>query len=132
MFITSRKARAALVMLGVGTFSYVTIEVLPIGLLTVIAADLGRSRSDVGLLVTGYAAVVVLTSIPLARLTLRLRGSPRRTAAHSALTRALLVDHLPDRDRTVPAGCPRTGRREALDRLGARSRDRHTAWHLAR
>jgi DHA1 family L-arabinose/isopropyl-beta-D-thiogalactopyranoside export protein-like MFS transporter/DHA1 family inner membrane transport protein len=82
MFITSRRAHAALVMLGVGTFSYVTIEVLPIGLLTVIAADLGRSRSDVGLLVTGYAAVVVLTSIPLARLTMRL---PRRLVLGTTL-----------------------------------------------
>jgi DHA1 family L-arabinose/isopropyl-beta-D-thiogalactopyranoside export protein-like MFS transporter/DHA1 family inner membrane transport protein len=82
MFITSRRAHAALVLLGVGTFSYVTIEVLPIGLLTVIAADLGRSRSDVGLLVTGYAAVVVLTSIPLARLTLRL---PRRLVLATTL-----------------------------------------------
>lgn len=65
----------ALVALSVGTFVYVTTEVLPIGLLTVIAADLGRSRSDVGLLVTGYAVVVVLASLPLTRVTRRL---PRR------------------------------------------------------
>ncbi|MEU4191476.1 MFS transporter [Kribbella sp. NPDC026611] len=75
MHISSRRATAALVFLGVSTFSFVTIEVLPIGLLTVMADDLGRSRSQVGLLVTGYAAVVVLASIPLARLTQHL---PRR------------------------------------------------------
>ena len=80
--VSSRKTRAAVVMLGVGTFSYVTIEVLPIGLLTVIAADLGRSRSDIGLLVTGYAVVVVLASIPLARLTRRL---PRRIVLGATL-----------------------------------------------
>jgi len=82
MPITSRRANAALLMLAVSTFSYVTIEVLPIGLLTVIAGDLDRSRSEVGLLVTGYAAVVVLASIPLARLTLRL---PRRLVLGSTL-----------------------------------------------
>ncbi|MEV5961349.1 MFS transporter [Kribbella sp. NPDC051952] len=82
MPITSRRANAALLMLALSTFSYVTIEVLPIGLLTVVAADLGRTRSEVGLLVTGYAAVVVLASIPLARLTLRL---PRRLVLGSTL-----------------------------------------------
>ncbi|WP_350275993.1 MFS transporter [Kribbella sp. HUAS MG21] len=75
MPLPTRRANAALAFLGVSTFSFVTIEVLPIGLLTVIADDLGRSRSQVGLLVTGYAAVVVLASIPLARLTHHL---PRR------------------------------------------------------
>ncbi|MFC6160392.1 MFS transporter [Kribbella jiaozuonensis] len=75
MPLSSRRATAALVFLGVSTFSFVTIEVLPIGLLTVMADDLGRSRSQIGLLVTGYAAVVVLASIPLARLTTHL---PRR------------------------------------------------------
>ncbi|MGW7685405.1 MFS transporter [Kribbella sp. NPDC054772] len=75
MSLSSRRANAALAFLGVSTFTFVTIEVLPIGLLTVMADDLGRSRSQVGLLVTGYAAVVVLASLPLARLTHHL---PRR------------------------------------------------------
>ncbi|TDW22229.1 MFS transporter [Kribbella kalugense] len=75
MQLSTRRATAALVFLGVSTFTFVTIEVLPIGLLTVMADDLGRSRSQVGLLVTGYAVVVVLASIPLARLTHHL---PRR------------------------------------------------------
>lgn len=82
MPLSSRRAIAALVCLGVSTFSFVTIEVLPIGLLTVIADDLHRSRSQVGLLVTGYAAVVVLASLPLARLTLHL---PRRLVLSGTL-----------------------------------------------
>jgi DHA1 family L-arabinose/isopropyl-beta-D-thiogalactopyranoside export protein-like MFS transporter/DHA1 family inner membrane transport protein len=69
-------------MLAVSTFSYVTVEVLPIGLLTVMADDLGRSRSEVGLLVTGYATIVVLASIPLTRLTHQL---PRRVVLGSTL-----------------------------------------------
>lgn len=75
MEISSRRANLALLALAVGTFSYVTVEVLPIGLLTVIASDLHRSRAQTGLLVTGYAIVVVIASIPLARLTQRI---PRR------------------------------------------------------
>lgn len=82
MPLSSRRAAAALVFLGVSTFSFVTVEVLPIGLLTVIADDLGRSRSQVGLLVTGYATVVVLASIPLARLTHHL---PRRLVLSGTL-----------------------------------------------
>jgi len=69
------RSKAALAMLSVSTFAYVTIEMLPIGLLTVMADDLGRSRSEIGFLVTGYAVVVVLASIPLTLLTHKL---PRR------------------------------------------------------
>jgi predicted MFS family arabinose efflux permease len=62
----------ALIALSVSTFLYVTTETLPIGLLPLIADDLGTSRSAIGLLVTGYGLVVVLTSIPLTGLTRRL------------------------------------------------------------
>lgn len=72
---TRRRATLALIALAIGGFTYVTAEVQPIGLLTVIAADLHRSPSETGLLVTGYAAVVVLASLPLTRLTHRI---PRR------------------------------------------------------
>ncbi|WP_256862678.1 hypothetical protein [Microbispora sp. GKU 823] len=41
---TQRRAAWALAALAVGAFTYVTAEVLPIGLLTVMAADLDRSR----------------------------------------------------------------------------------------
>jgi predicted MFS family arabinose efflux permease len=75
MGLSPRRANLALLALAVGAFSYVTVEVLPIGLLTVIASDLHRSRAQTGLLVTGYAIVVVIASIPLARLTQRI---PRR------------------------------------------------------
>ncbi|MGN9909557.1 MFS transporter [Phytohabitans sp. LJ34] len=69
MTISKRRATGALVALSVATFTYVTTEVLPIGLLRVMADDLGRSDSEIGLLVTGYAGVVVLASIPLTYLT---------------------------------------------------------------
>ncbi|BCB83460.1 MFS transporter [Phytohabitans suffuscus] len=69
MTVSRRRANGALVALSVAAFTFVTTEVLPIGLLTVMADDLGRSDAQIGLLVTGYAAVVVLASIPLTRLT---------------------------------------------------------------
>jgi predicted MFS family arabinose efflux permease len=62
--------------LSVGTFSFVTIELLPIGLLPLIGADLDRSLSAAGLLVTAYAVVVVLMSLPLTLLTRRV---PKRS-----------------------------------------------------
>jgi DHA1 family L-arabinose/isopropyl-beta-D-thiogalactopyranoside export protein-like MFS transporter/DHA1 family inner membrane transport protein len=80
--MSTRRARAALAALSIGTFSFVTVEILPVGLLTVIADDLDRSRSSVGLLVTGYALVVVVAALPLTRLTLRLR---RRTVLGGSL-----------------------------------------------
>jgi predicted MFS family arabinose efflux permease len=70
-----RRARGALVVLSLAAFILVATELLPVGLLTVIAADLDRSRSQVGLLVGGYAVVVVLASVPLTLVTRRI---PRR------------------------------------------------------
>ena len=53
-------------------FVSVTSEFLPTGLLPDMAADLGVSESRVGLLVTVFAATVVITTAPLAVLTRRL------------------------------------------------------------
>jgi DHA1 family L-arabinose/isopropyl-beta-D-thiogalactopyranoside export protein-like MFS transporter/DHA1 family inner membrane transport protein len=74
-YVAPGRAWAALAVLAVTAFAFVTTELLPIGLLTLMAPDLDRSRSQVGLLVSGYAVVVVLGSVPLARLTQRI---PRR------------------------------------------------------
>ncbi|MER7590356.1 MFS transporter [Micromonospora sp. NPDC127501] len=77
-----RRAVYALAALSAATFCYVTTEVLPIGLLTLIAPDLGRSRSEAGLLVTGYAVVVMIVALPLTRVTRRV---PRRPLLAGAL-----------------------------------------------
>ena len=73
--VAPRRAWAALIVLSLAAFAFVSTELLPIGLLTLIADDLHRSRSQIGLLVGGYAIVVVLASIPLTVLTQRV---PRR------------------------------------------------------
>ncbi|MEU1587279.1 MFS transporter [Micromonospora sp. NPDC005710] len=77
-----RRAVYALTALSAATFCYVTTEVLPIGLLTLIAPDLGRSRSAAGLLVTGYAVVVMVVALPLTGVTRRV---PRRPLLAGAL-----------------------------------------------
>ncbi|MCO8273617.1 MFS transporter [Actinoplanes sp. TRM 88003] len=63
------RAWVALAALSLGAFLYVTVETLPIGLLAAMAADLGVSESSIGLLVTAYALVVVVVTVPLTRLT---------------------------------------------------------------
>ena len=76
-----RRATLALVALSVAAFCFVTTEVLPIGLLTVMASDLHRSESTAGLLVTGYAAVVLVASVPLVWLTQQV--ARRRLLVHT-------------------------------------------------
>ncbi len=88
---TARRANGALIGLSVATFIYVTTEVMPIGLLTAIAADLHRSPADVGLVITGYAAVVVLASLPLTWLTKRIPRRPLLTCGLALFAAATLV-----------------------------------------
>jgi DHA1 family inner membrane transport protein len=64
-----------LLLLAAATCLAVTTEMLPIGLLPSISQGLGVSESQVGLLVSGYAAVVAVGSIPMAAALERL---PRR------------------------------------------------------
>jgi predicted MFS family arabinose efflux permease len=63
--------RSALVVLGASCFVFVTSETIPVGLLPQIAEDLSVSEASVGLLLTSYAVVAALTTIPLTALTMR-------------------------------------------------------------
>lgn len=65
------RSRGSLAVLSLSTFVFVTAESLPIGLLVPISRGLDVSQGAVGLLVTGYAAVVVVATIPLTRVTRR-------------------------------------------------------------
>jgi predicted MFS family arabinose efflux permease len=69
------RERLVLGAMALSVFAFVTTETLPIGLLPLIARDLHTTTGAVGLLVTAYGLVVVVFSIPLARLTVRV---PRR------------------------------------------------------
>ena len=77
--------------LSVGAFSFVTAETLPIGLLPQIGADLHRTLSGSGLLVTAYALIVLVMSVPLTLLTRRIPRRPLLGALFVAFTAATLA-----------------------------------------
>jgi predicted MFS family arabinose efflux permease len=64
--------RPALAALGASAFFYVTAETLPVGLLPQIAHGLRVDEADVGLLLTSYAVVAALSTIPLTAVTMRI------------------------------------------------------------
>ncbi|SNY04610.1 MFS transporter [Paractinoplanes atraurantiacus] len=78
--------RPGLAVLGASTFFYVTAETLPVGLLPQIADGLSVDEADVGLLLTSYAVVAAVSTIPLTALTMRV---PRHTLI--AITMAIFV-----------------------------------------
>jgi predicted MFS family arabinose efflux permease len=63
--------RPALTVLAASAFFYVTAETLPVGLLPQIAHGLRVDEAHVGLLLTSYAVVAGLSTIPLTALTMR-------------------------------------------------------------
>src|SRR5690348_16040290 len=90
------RAVITLVALALSTFVFVTTETLPIGLLPLIAADLGVGQAAVGLLVTGYALVVVVATIPLTRWTRRVRRRPLLVALLGVAAAGTTVSALAD------------------------------------
>ena len=72
----SGRTLAALATLGGAAFCFVTGENLPVGLLPELSSGLHVSISEVGLLVTMYAVVVVAVSAPLTHLTGRVGRRP--------------------------------------------------------
>lgn len=73
----------ALLVLGTATLVMVTGEMLPTAVLSPMSADLGVSESATGLLVSLWAAVVVVASFPLVHLA---RGLSRRAVVTGSLT----------------------------------------------
>jgi predicted MFS family arabinose efflux permease len=72
----------SLVVLGGATFVMVTGEMLPTAVLPQMSADLGVTQARTGLLVSLWAATVVVATFPLVRLT---RRWDRRTVVTGAL-----------------------------------------------
>lgn len=68
---TDRFPWAAMTAIGFTVFATVTSEFLPTGMLPSMSADLGVSTSQIGFLVSVWAATVVLTAIPLSLTTRR-------------------------------------------------------------
>jgi predicted MFS family arabinose efflux permease len=59
----------SLAVLAAAAFVYVTAEIMPVGALPAIAADLNVSEAMVGTLLASYALVAALATVPLVRLT---------------------------------------------------------------
>ncbi|BBX40649.1 putative MFS-type transporter [Mycobacterium simiae] len=74
---------AQLAVLAAAAFIYVTAELLPVGALSAISRDLHVSVVFVGTLLTWYALVAALTTVPLVRWTAHW---PRRRALMLSLT----------------------------------------------
>ena len=72
---TVREAAGGLVALTLATFVAITTELVPVGLLPQMSADLEVTESVAGLLVTVYAFMVATLAIPL---TLGTRRLPRK------------------------------------------------------
>lgn len=70
------KAWLPVICLALTGFTFVTTELMPIGLLPDIAQDMGKTEAFTGLLVTIYAWSVALTSLPL---TMAVRRLNRKT-----------------------------------------------------
>jgi predicted MFS family arabinose efflux permease len=59
---------ATLALMAASVFAAITTEMLPVGLLPLISHDLHTSESSIGLLVSAYAVVVAVGSVPMAAL----------------------------------------------------------------
>ncbi|WP_028707686.1 MFS transporter [Propionicicella superfundia] len=73
---TLRGARAGLLSLSASAFAAVTTEMVPVGLLPQIGAGFGVGESTTGLLVSLYAVMVAVLSVPLTFLTRHVRRKP--------------------------------------------------------
>ncbi|MFD8386662.1 MFS transporter [Streptomyces sp. NPDC059679] len=86
-----KRPTAALLALSVAAFCYVSVETVPVGLLSVMSSDLGVSSSRIGLLVTGYGATVAVVSLPLAWAVARVPRRPLLLGLMAVLVAATAV-----------------------------------------
>ncbi|NYV74002.1 MFS transporter [Streptomyces sp. UH6] len=89
-----KRPASALVALAVAAFCFVSVETMPVGLLSVMSSDLGVPTSHIGLLVTGYGVTVVVVSLPLARVVARAPRRPLLLGLVALLTAATAVSGL--------------------------------------
>ncbi|WP_169816110.1 MFS transporter [Nocardia miyunensis] len=83
-----------LLALGAATFTTVSSEMMPAGVLDSMSSSLSVDVSTAGLLVTGWAGTIALTGIPLVRLTMRWSRKSVVLASLGVLAAANLVTAL--------------------------------------
>lgn len=76
------KSVVGIAVLGLATFFAITTELMPVGLLSPMSADLGVSVSTMGLVVTVYALAVAILALPL---TVATSHFPRRAVLVATL-----------------------------------------------
>ncbi|MFM9036000.1 MAG: MFS transporter [Mycobacterium sp.] len=98
------RVAVALAVLASAAFVYVTAEIMPVGALPAIAADLGVSEAVVGTLLASYALVAAVATVPLVRWT---AAWPRRRTllfTLGALTASQLISALAPTFAVLAAG----------------------------
>ena len=80
--VLTARAVTGVAVLGLATFFAITTELMPVGLLSTMSADLGVDQGRMGLVVTVYALAVALLALPLTFLTARL---PRKAVLVATL-----------------------------------------------
>src|SRR5579859_3803834 len=88
------RARADLIILSLSVFAAVTTEMAPVGLLPAIGHAFGVAESTAGLLVSLYAVLVAVLSVPLALATRRIPGKRLLLAAMSCYTVSNVISAL--------------------------------------
>jgi MFS transporter, DHA1 family, inner membrane transport protein len=83
-----RRSVSALLALSVAAFCYVTVETVPVGLLSEIAGDLDVSPAKVGLLVTGYSVTIAVLTLPLVKVVAKVPRRPLLLALMAVLVAA--------------------------------------------
>ncbi|MFF2371422.1 MFS transporter [Agromyces sp. NPDC058110] len=101
---TVREAAGGIVALTTATFLAVTTEMLPVGVLPAMGAELGVTESIAGLLVTVYAFMVAVLALPLTLWTGRLPRKGLLLGTLAAYTAGNLVVALAPTFAVVAAG----------------------------
>ncbi|WP_157805220.1 MFS transporter [Mumia flava] len=86
-----RRAYVSLVALAVAAFAFNTVEILPVGLLPEIAAGLGLSPPQAGMLVTAYALTIAVGTVPVVAASTRVRRRTVILGVVAVLTVATVV-----------------------------------------
>ncbi|MCY1695376.1 MFS transporter [Curtobacterium sp. SL109] len=80
--VLTSKAVVGIAVLGLATFFAITTELMPVGLLGTMSTDLGVTESQMGIVITVYAAAVAVLALPLTSFTARL---PRKAVLVATL-----------------------------------------------
>jgi len=88
------RVAVSLAVLAAAAFVYVTAEIMPVGALPAIAADLGVSEAMVGTLLASYALVAALATVPMVRFTAHWPRRPTLIFTLVCLTVSQLISAL--------------------------------------